>query len=139
MESFIFHFLLFLIGPAIDRILAYRAPIRLVNVFLLESPQMWHNFSCYHCASMEYKPLFRRFEHLNSAYRSSMNFGNFCDISQTVQQTSPASSCEYSCVTIFEPQFFGGKKLKFFKRSHFSSKSYLIFVKITVSLKSRMS
>uniref|UniRef100_A0AC35GWA0 Uncharacterized protein n=1 Tax=Panagrolaimus sp. PS1159 TaxID=55785 RepID=A0AC35GWA0_9BILA len=90
-SAIILNFIIFLIVSAVDDILAYRSPI-----------------SCYHCASLEYKPLFRRFEHLNSAYRSSMNFGNFCDFSHSIQQSSPAASCEYSCITIFEPQYFGG-------------------------------
>ena len=38
-----------------------------------------------------------------------MNFGNFCDSHNLVQQVAPATSCDYSCVTIFEPQYIGGK------------------------------
>uniref|UniRef100_A0A7E5A0P5 Protein quiver n=1 Tax=Panagrellus redivivus TaxID=6233 RepID=A0A7E5A0P5_PANRE len=64
--------------------------------------------SCYHCASQEYRPHFGQIEHLNDAYGAVTNFGNFCDTNQGVHNVAPARTCDYTCVTIFEPQFIGG-------------------------------
>uniref|UniRef100_A0A0N4W7Y7 Actin-related protein 5 n=1 Tax=Haemonchus placei TaxID=6290 RepID=A0A0N4W7Y7_HAEPC len=35
-------------------------------------------------------------------------FDRFCDIEESVQAIAPVESCESSCITIFEPQYFGG-------------------------------
>ncbi|CAJ0595262.1 unnamed protein product [Cylicocyclus nassatus] len=35
-------------------------------------------------------------------------FDRFCDMEESVQAIAPVESCESSCITIFEPQYFGG-------------------------------
>uniref|UniRef100_A0A0K0DHZ8 Agenet-like domain-containing protein n=1 Tax=Angiostrongylus cantonensis TaxID=6313 RepID=A0A0K0DHZ8_ANGCA len=39
---------------------------------------------------------------------SVTKFDRFCDMEESVQAIAPVVSCESSCVTIFEPQYFGG-------------------------------
>ncbi|KAJ1370016.1 hypothetical protein KIN20_031649 [Parelaphostrongylus tenuis] len=43
-----------------------------------------------------------------SANFSVAKFDRFCDLEESVQAIAPVVSCESSCVTIFEPQYFGG-------------------------------
>ncbi|PIO69326.1 hypothetical protein TELCIR_08852 [Teladorsagia circumcincta] len=62
---------------------------------------------CYSCASSEYKPIFEKSDMLASS-SSVPQFDRFCDIEDSVQAIAPVESCESSCITIFEPQYFGG-------------------------------
>ncbi|VDM76333.1 unnamed protein product [Strongylus vulgaris] len=39
-------------------------------------------------------------------------FDRFCDMEESVQAIAPVESCESSCITIFEPQYFGGEQLQ---------------------------
>ncbi|MCP9260510.1 CRE-HOT-5 protein [Dirofilaria immitis] len=65
------------------------------------------NNSCYTCASTDYEPLFERF----SAFRHSTNiplFGEFCDSLEQLHTFAPLTKCASTCVSIIEPQYFGG-------------------------------
>ncbi|KAK5970358.1 Ly-6 protein HOT-5 [Trichostrongylus colubriformis] len=62
---------------------------------------------CYSCASSEYQPIFEKSEMLAGS-SSIPQFDRFCDIEDSVQAIAPVESCESSCITIFEPQYFGG-------------------------------
>lgn len=39
-----------------------------------------------------------------------MRFDKFCDDQEAVRKYSPAIRCDSACVTVFEPQFFGGRR-----------------------------
>ncbi|VDP23157.1 unnamed protein product [Onchocerca flexuosa] len=66
---------------------------------------------CYTCASTDYEPLFERF----TAFRRSTNiphFGEFCDSLVQLHAYAPLTKCSSTCVSIMEPQYFGGKCCK---------------------------
>ncbi|XGW32116.1 hypothetical protein V3C99_010363 [Haemonchus contortus] len=62
---------------------------------------------CYSCASSEYKSIFEKTD-VFAGSNSVPQFDRFCDIEESVQAIAPVESCESSCITIFEPQYFGG-------------------------------
>ncbi|KAE9418584.1 hypothetical protein Angca_001862, partial [Angiostrongylus cantonensis] len=62
---------------------------------------------CYSCASSEYKAIFERTYSL-AQNTGVTKFDRFCDMEESIQAIAPVVSCESSCVTIFEPQYFGG-------------------------------
>uniref|UniRef100_A0A1I7VEB5 DUF19 domain-containing protein n=2 Tax=Loa loa TaxID=7209 RepID=A0A1I7VEB5_LOALO len=62
---------------------------------------------CFTCASTDYEPLFKRF----TAFRHSSNiprFGEFCDSFEQIRAYAPLTKCASTCVSIMEPQYFGG-------------------------------
>ncbi|KAK6725689.1 hypothetical protein RB195_004169 [Necator americanus] len=62
---------------------------------------------CFSCASSEYRTIFERSDVL-SRHAGMPQFDRFCDMEESVQAIAPVESCESSCITIFEPQYFGG-------------------------------
>ncbi|PAV66810.1 hypothetical protein WR25_10525 [Diploscapter pachys] len=67
---------------------------------------MIHHEICFSCASREYVDLLRASDSLKEI--DVLNFDRFCDISETVEDLAGVEECQSSCLTIFEPQFFGG-------------------------------
>uniref|UniRef100_A0AAF5Q200 Uncharacterized protein n=1 Tax=Wuchereria bancrofti TaxID=6293 RepID=A0AAF5Q200_WUCBA len=62
---------------------------------------------CFTCASTDYESLFKRF----TAFRHSSNiprFGEFCDSFEQLKEFAPLIKCASTCVSIMEPQYFGG-------------------------------
>uniref|UniRef100_A0A8R1XPF8 Uncharacterized protein n=1 Tax=Onchocerca volvulus TaxID=6282 RepID=A0A8R1XPF8_ONCVO len=62
---------------------------------------------CYTCASIDYEPLFER----STAFRHSTNiphFGEFCDSLEQLHAFAPLTKCTSTCISIMEPQYFGG-------------------------------
>ncbi|PIO73924.1 hypothetical protein TELCIR_04091 [Teladorsagia circumcincta] len=72
-----------------------------------KAKKLFSYMRCYSCASSEYKPIFEKSDMLASS-SSVPQFDRFCDIEDSVQAIAPVESCESSCITIFEPQYFGG-------------------------------
>uniref|UniRef100_A0A1I7ZWS9 Protein quiver n=1 Tax=Steinernema glaseri TaxID=37863 RepID=A0A1I7ZWS9_9BILA len=64
--------------------------------------------NCFSCASAEYEPLFSRNRHLRAFWDKPPKFDSICDESLEVRRLAPVESCESTCVTVFEQQFFGG-------------------------------
>uniref|UniRef100_A0A0N5AVD6 Secreted protein n=1 Tax=Syphacia muris TaxID=451379 RepID=A0A0N5AVD6_9BILA len=65
------------------------------------------NSGCYTCASLEYEHLYKKFQ----SFRHSMNrplFGSFCDETGELKRLVPTVRCRSTCVTLVEPQYFGG-------------------------------
>ena len=92
---------------------------------------LYFNFSCFSCASevllniifnynlilKEYEKLFQRSK--NSAlFGRPLLFDRLCDTRIDLGSLSPSAlvPCDTACISVLEPQFFGGKfNLKFFK------------------------
>ncbi|EGT48406.1 hypothetical protein CAEBREN_30080 [Caenorhabditis brenneri] len=62
---------------------------------------------CYSCASFEYRVLFDKDTSLSRKVRVP-KFDRLCDLEEMVQGFAPVETCHSTCVTIFEPQYFGG-------------------------------
>ncbi|CAD6184631.1 unnamed protein product [Caenorhabditis auriculariae] len=62
---------------------------------------------CFSCASYEYRMLFERDDVLSRKVRVP-KFDRLCDMEDMVQGFAPVDVCHSTCVTIFEPQYFGG-------------------------------
>ncbi|CAI2322844.1 unnamed protein product [Caenorhabditis sp. 36 PRJEB53466] len=69
----------------------------------------FHGLSrCFSCASLEYRILFD--QDLSISRKVSIpKFDRLCDLEEMVQGFAPVENCHSTCVTIFEPQYFGGK------------------------------
>ncbi|TKR92152.1 hypothetical protein L596_006862 [Steinernema carpocapsae] len=65
-------------------------------------------FRCFSCASPDYEPLFSRSRHLRAFWDKPPKFDAICDESLEVRRLAPVENCESTCITVFEPQFFGG-------------------------------
>ncbi|TKR92151.1 hypothetical protein L596_006862 [Steinernema carpocapsae] len=63
---------------------------------------------CFSCASPDYEPLFSRSRHLRAFWDKPPKFDAICDESLEVRRLAPVENCESTCITVFEPQFFGG-------------------------------
>lgn len=64
---------------------------------------------CFTCASSDYQPLLERF----TDFQRSANiarFGEFCDNLEHLVAFAPITECSSTCVTIMEPQYFGGMR-----------------------------
>ncbi|KAL3999018.1 hypothetical protein ACH3XW_17440 [Acanthocheilonema viteae] len=62
---------------------------------------------CFTCASTDYKLLFERF----TVFRHSATiprFGEFCNSLEQLKAFAPLIKCASTCVSIIEPQYFGG-------------------------------
>ncbi|CAI5438714.1 unnamed protein product [Caenorhabditis angaria] len=62
---------------------------------------------CYNCASSEYESFISRDVSLMHKIRIR-KFDRFCDVEDSIIQVAPVENCRSTCVTIFEPQYFGG-------------------------------
>ncbi|KAF7636180.1 hypothetical protein Mgra_00004438, partial [Meloidogyne graminicola] len=65
--------------------------------------------SCFSCASEEYEKIFQRSK--NSAlFGRPLLFDHLCDTQLDLNSLSPAAlvPCDTSCISILEPQYFGG-------------------------------
>ncbi|KAF1769456.1 hypothetical protein GCK72_001273 [Caenorhabditis remanei] len=76
----------------------------LILVSLIRSIE---SLKCYSCASFEYRVLFDKDTSLSRKVRVP-KFDRLCDLEEMVQGFAPVETCHSTCVTIFEPQYFGG-------------------------------
>ncbi|PIC55587.1 hypothetical protein B9Z55_000797 [Caenorhabditis nigoni] len=76
----------------------------LILVSLIRSAEF---LKCYSCASFEYRVLFDKDTSLSRKVRVP-KFDRLCDLEEMVQGFAPVENCHSTCVTIFEPQYFGG-------------------------------
>jgi hypothetical protein len=65
------------------------------------------NFSCFSCASEEYQPLYESSPTLQSIGQP-VRFDKICDTNEDVKTFAPSVRCDAACITVLEPQFFGG-------------------------------
>ncbi|CAB3407263.1 unnamed protein product [Caenorhabditis bovis] len=69
--------------------------------------QTCDTLKCFSCASYEYRILFEKDSTLSRKVRVP-KFDRLCDMEDMVQGFAPVEMCHSTCVTIFEPQYFGG-------------------------------
>ncbi|CAG9530631.1 unnamed protein product [Cercopithifilaria johnstoni] len=62
---------------------------------------------CFTCASTDYESLFERFTAFQRS-ASILRFGEFCDSLEQLKAFAPLTKCASTCVSIMEPQYFGG-------------------------------
>ncbi|VDK87497.1 unnamed protein product [Litomosoides sigmodontis] len=65
------------------------------------------NNRCFTCASSDYEPLFERLTFFQHA-TNIPSFGEFCDSLEQLRSFAPLTKCTSTCVSIMEPQYFGG-------------------------------
>lgn len=70
-------------------------------------------FRCFSCASADYEILFDRFKNLKESL-SYPHFGDICDDAEKLIAMAPIEICSTTCVSILEPQYFGGDVFIFF-------------------------
>ncbi|CAD5206489.1 unnamed protein product [Bursaphelenchus okinawaensis] len=64
--------------------------------------------SCFSCASEEYQQLYESSKN-SRTIGVPVRFGKMCNRKEDVKLFSPPVQCDSSCVTVLEPQYFGGK------------------------------
>lgn len=64
-------------------------------------------FSCFSCASEEYEKLYIRSTN-TFTFGQPMQFDKTCDNRPDLENFSPVIRCDSACITVLEPQFFGG-------------------------------
>ncbi|KAI1717987.1 ly-6-related protein domain-containing protein [Ditylenchus destructor] len=65
------------------------------------------SISCFSCASEEYEKLYARSENVYT-FGQPMQFEKACDNRLDLENFTPTIRCDSSCITVLEPQFFGG-------------------------------
>ncbi|CAI4225807.1 unnamed protein product [Auanema sp. JU1783] len=63
---------------------------------------------CYSCASAEYRMLLDRSSSFGRTVRNPPHFDRFCDSEESIKAIAPMEPCMSTCITVYEPQFFGG-------------------------------
>uniref|UniRef100_A0A1I7SDU5 Secreted protein n=1 Tax=Bursaphelenchus xylophilus TaxID=6326 RepID=A0A1I7SDU5_BURXY len=64
--------------------------------------------SCFSCASEEYEQLYQSSKN-SRTIGIPVRFDKMCNRGDDVRTFSPAVKCDSACVTVLEPQYFGGK------------------------------
>ncbi|VDK48621.1 unnamed protein product [Anisakis simplex] len=65
---------------------------------------------CFSCASADYEPLFERSATLRHSL-SIPRFGDLCDSVEKLHAIAPVETCPSTCISLLEPQYFGGVQL----------------------------
>ncbi|VDN05578.1 unnamed protein product [Thelazia callipaeda] len=78
-----------------------------VVIQLLTLQTVSHAIKCFTCASADYKVLFERFSNIRHSLHIP-RFGELCDNFERLHAFAPALNCESTCISILEPQYFGG-------------------------------
>ncbi|KHN76678.1 hypothetical protein Tcan_14965 [Toxocara canis] len=65
------------------------------------------SLKCFSCASADYEPLFEKSAALRHSL-SSPRFGDLCDSVEQLLAVAPVETCPSTCISLLEPQYFGG-------------------------------
>lgn len=66
-----------------------------------------HSISCFSCASEEYELLYSKSDNIFS-FGQPLQFDKSCDNKLDLQNFAPTIRCDSTCITVLEPQYFGG-------------------------------